>query len=118
MDRLSRLQRCNQEGKMKMENEMNIDVRVSAVEVRMGALEALVNQLTIGKLNSPKSKRLTSEEKVQIKENLLKNVPYDKKGLEGLNGPDLKMLASALEINSFGIKRSELIKKIFVKQKK
>ena len=103
---------------MTMDNEMSFNVRMSAVEIRMGALEAVVNQLTIGKLKNNKSKKLTSAEKSQIKEQLLKNAPYDKKGLEQLKGPELKMLASALEINSFGVKRSELIKKIFVKQKK
>ena len=97
-------------------NEMNMDVRMSAVEIRMGAIEAIVNQLTTGR--NGKSKRLSNAEKSQIKEKLLKNIPYDKKALEALKGPDLKMLASALEINSFGVKRSELIKKIFVKQKK
>jgi hypothetical protein len=96
--------------------EMNMDVRMSAVEIRMGALEAIVSQLTSGK--NGKSQRLSNTEKSQIKEKLLKNVPYDKKALEELKGPDLKMLASALEINSFAVKRSELIKKIFVVQKK
>jgi hypothetical protein len=99
-----------------MENEMNIDVRMSAVEIRMGALEAIVSQLTSGK--NGKFQRLTSAEKTQIKEKLLKSVPYNKKALEELKGPELKMLASALEVNSFGVKRSELIKKIFVAQKK
>ena len=98
--------------------ETNVDVRLSATEIRIGALEAIVNQLTLGKMKSTMSKRLTSEEKSEIKEKLLKNVPYDKKGLEDLNGPNLKMLASALEIYSFGVKRNELIKQIFVKQKK
>jgi hypothetical protein len=96
--------------------EMNMDVRLSAVEIRMGALEAIVNQLTTGK--NGKSQRLTNAAKSQIKEKLLKNVPYDKKALEGLKGPELKMLASALEINSFGVKRSDLMKKIFIAQKK
>jgi hypothetical protein len=103
---------------MKMENETIIDVRMSAAEIRIGALEALVNQLTLGKMKGAMSKRLTKEEKSQKKDELLQKVPYDKKGLEALNGPDLKMLASALEINSFGIKRNDLIKQIFVKQKK
>ena len=101
-----------------MDNETNIDVRMSAVEIRVGALEAMLNQITLGKVLSGNSKRLTNDQKVQIKDKLLKNVPYDKKGLEALNGPDLKFLASALEINSFGVKRSDLIKMIFVKQKK
>lgn len=115
MDCFSCLQCNNQKGEMIM-TEINIDVRMSAIEIRMGALEAIVSQLTSGKIG--KSKRLTNVEKSQIKGQLLKNVPYDKKGLEQLKGPELKMLASALEVNSFGVKRSELAKTIFAKQKK
>ena len=95
----------------------NLKVRLSALEVRMASVEALLNNY-ISSAGTKSSKKMSDVEKDQIKKKLLKRVPYDKRNLEKLNLKDLRMLASAIKINSFGIKRDDLIKVILSKQKK
>ena len=103
---------------MTMGNETeNLKVRLSALEVRMASVEALLNNY-ISAAGTKLSKKMSDVEKDQIKKKLLKRVPYDKRNLEKLNLKDLRMLASAIKINSFGIKRDDLIKVILSKQKK
>ena len=60
----------------------SIDTRLSALEIRMGAVEALLNNLAGS--SSRKTKKLSNEEKERIKAKLLKGVPYDNKKLEKL----------------------------------
>jgi len=94
----------------------SIDTRLSALEIRMGSVEALLNNL-VG--SSPRiSKKLSNAEKERIRAKLLKGVPYDNKKLEKLTAIELKILASAMEINSFGIKRVDIVMAILSKQKK
>lgn len=63
------------------ENE-SIELRVAAIEIHMGAVEALLNNFITA---SPKpSKIISKEEKDRIKAELLKGVPYDNRGLENL----------------------------------
>ena len=58
----------------------SIEFRIAAIEIRMGAVEALLNNLIT---TSPKpSKTVSKEEKDRIKAELLKGVPYDNKELE------------------------------------
>ena len=58
----------------------SIELLVAAIEIRMGAVEALLNNFITA---SPKpSKTVSKEEKDRIKAELLKGVPYDNKGLE------------------------------------
>lgn len=103
---------------MTMGNETeNLKVRLSALEIRMASMEASLHNFA-GVVGSRKSKKMTDVEKDQIKKKLLKRGPYDKRKLEKLNLKDLRMLASAIKINSFGIKREDLIKVILSKQKK
>jgi len=94
----------------------SIDTRLSALEIRMGAVEALLNNLS-GAF-SKKTKKMSDAEKDLMKAELLKGVPYDNKKLEKLKTTELKLLASALEINSFGMKRADIVKSILKKQKK
>ena len=48
----------------------------------------------------------------------LAEVPYVKSQLQSLKTMELKMLASALEVNSFGMKTDDIIKAILTAQKK
>lgn len=94
----------------------SIDTRLSALEIRVGAVEALLNNLAG---SSPRmSKKLSNEEKERIKAKLLKGIPYDNKKLEKLTSIELKILASTMKINSFGMKRVDLVKAILKQQKK
>jgi uncharacterized coiled-coil protein SlyX len=94
----------------------SIDTRLSALEIRMASVEALLNNLAGA---SPrKTKKISVEEKDRMKSELLKGVPYDNKKLEKLNSIELKILASALGINSFGMKRVDIVKGVLSKQKK
>lgn len=95
----------------------NLRVRLSALEIRMASVEASLNNF-VGVAGTRKTKKMSDVEKDEIKKKLLKRAPYDKRKLEKLNLKDLRMLASAMEFNSFGIKRDDLIKAILSKQKK
>ena len=95
----------------------NLKIRLSAMEIRMASVEALLNNF-LGGAGVKKSKKLAGIEKDQIKKKLLAGVPYDKQKLEKLNLKELRMLGSALKISSFGIKRGELINAILSGQKK
>jgi hypothetical protein len=99
--------------------DRNVDVRLSALEIRISALEALVNN-AIGAVSPEQrgSKKKSTEEKEKIKAELLKRVPYEKKGLEDLKTAQLKMLASALRVKAFGLKRDDIVKGVLVAQKK
>jgi len=93
-----------------------IETRLSALEIRMGAVEALLNNLA-GAF-SGKTRKMSDAEKSHMKAELLKGIPYDNKKLEKLKTTELKLLASALGINSFGMKRAAIVKAIITKQKK
>lgn len=103
---------------MTIENEKNFGTRLSAVEIRVSALEGLLNNMIGAASITSKSAKKSSTEKEKTKADLLKKVPYEKKALEGLKSAHLKMLASALNLNSFGIKKDELVKNILEAQKK
>ena len=94
----------------------SIDTRLSALEIRMASVEALLNNLAGS--SSRKTRKISDAEKDRMKSELLKGVPYDNKKLEKLNSIELKILASALGINSFGMKRVDIVKRILSKQKK
>ena len=94
----------------------SIELRVPAIEIRMGAVEALMNNFITDSLKP--SKTVSKEEKDRIKAELLKGVPYNNKGLENLKLTELRLLASAMGINSFGMKRAAVIKAVISKQKK
>jgi hypothetical protein len=103
---------------MTVKNETNnLDLRLSALEIRMASVEASLNNL-VGVASTRKSKKMSEAQKDQMKKRLLRGLPYDKRRIEKLNLTELRILASAIKINSFGIKRDELIKIILSKQKK
>jgi hypothetical protein len=100
-------------------NEKKADVRLSALEIRVTAVEALVNNLTIGAPGvKVGAKKKSDAEKEKMKADLLKGVPYDQKKLSDLTGGQLKMLASALKVKSFGMKREDIVKAVLGVQKK
>ena len=94
----------------------NLKMRLSSMEIRMASVESQLNIL-VGSAAS-KSKKHSTADKEKIKAELLKKAPYDRKKLESLKTTDMRMLASALGIKSFGTKREDLIKAILSKQKK
>jgi hypothetical protein len=97
----------------------NMVVRLAALEIRISALESLVNNAIGASSSEPRpSKKKDASEKEKIKADLLKRVPYDKKALEELGGAKVKMLASALGIKAFGLKQEEIVKAILGAQKK
>ena len=103
---------------MTVKNETNNFItRLSALEIRMASVEASLNNL-VGVAGTKKSKKMSVAEKDQMKKRLLRGVPYDKRRIEKLNLTELRMLASVIQINSFGIKRDELINSILTGQKK
>jgi hypothetical protein len=97
----------------------NQDIRLSALEIRISAVEALVNKaIGAAQAESKGLRRKSNVEKDKIKAELLKGVPYDKKALENLKFTELRMLTSAIGISAFGLKRDQMIKSILGAQKK
>ena len=94
----------------------NLKMRLSAMEIRMASVESQLNIL-LGSA-ARKSKKRSTADKEKVKAELLKKAPYDRKKLESLKTTDMRMLASAMGIKSFGAKREDLIKAILSKQKK
>lgn len=91
------------------------DASDDSLEDRVAALETRVAELTeaLEKGGGKGGKRHTSkDEKDELKAKLMEGVPYDKKSLADLQGKQVKMLASAMGINSFGKGRDEVVGEI------
>ena len=102
---------------MTTENEKILEeLRLAALEIRMGSVEAILNRLVGATAKTSRSR--SNAEKQKLKASLLKKLPYDKNKLDKLTFSELQMLASALGFKSFGIKREEIVKTILSKQKK
>ena len=105
---------------------MEIDEKFDVIAGRLSTVIGLLNRLVEGSPPTEKddrsSKRKANEGKKADKEirkaNLLANGPYDSDGLAELTGRDIKMLASAMKLNSFGMTRDEAVKLISTAQKK
>ena len=93
-----------------------LELRVSALEARVQLLDSLIDKIIKGAETSPKRKT-TREQKEAAKQRLLDAGPYDKKSLEEMGGKDLRILASALNINSFGMARDKIVAAILTSQK-
>ena len=89
----------------------SIEIRVEQLEIRFSDLSKQVENLKEGR-----KRKLSKSEKEAKKQELLKGGPYDKKKLDGLKLMEIKMLASAMEINSFGKQRDEIVKLILDNQ--
>jgi uncharacterized coiled-coil protein SlyX len=97
-----------------MEKEkLDVEKRVSSLETQFAALSEKVESLSaaIGK------RKKTEVEKQARKLKLLEAGPYNKEGLAKLNNREIKMLASALDINSFAKNRDQSVRSILEKQK-
>ena len=99
------------------ETDNNVKTRLSALEIRMASVEALLSNF-VGGSGIRKSKRMSEAEKNQIKEKLLAGIPYNKQKLGELNLQELRMLGSALQIKAFGVNRDQLVNAILSGQKK
>ena len=95
----------------------NVKTRLSALEIRMASVEALLSNL-VGGAGIGKSRKMSESEKDQIKKKLLSGVPYSKLKLEKLSLQELRMLGSALQIKAFGVNRDQLVNAILSGQKK
>ena len=85
----------------------SLGIRVEQLEIKLSELSKEMDGLRKGR-----KRKLTKTEKESIKQELLKGGPYDKKKLDDLKLNEIKMLASAMEINSFGKHRDEIAKLI------
>ena len=90
----------------------SLGIRVEQLEIRVSDLSKEVDSQRKGQ-----KRKLTKTEKETVKQELLKGGPYDKKKLDDLKLNEIKMLASAMEINSFGKQRDEIAKLILGKEK-
>ena len=105
---------------------MDVDEKFEVIAGRLATVVALLNRLVEGSPPTEKddrsSKKKVNEGKKADKElrkaNLLANGPYDADGLADLTGRDIKMLASAMKLNSFGMTRDDAVKLISGAQKK
>ena len=95
----------------------NVKIRISAMEIKVVELEALVSKL-IGMAQPKSCPKICKAEKDHRKSELLDGIPYDKGALEEMKTNDLKMLGAALSIKTFGAKRVDTIKAILSAQKK
>ena len=95
----------------------NVKTRLSALEIRMASVEALLNNF-VGGVGIRKSKKMSEIEKDQVKKKLLAGAPYNKLKLEKLSLQELRMLGSALKIKAFGVNRDQLVNAILSGQKK
>ena len=95
--------------------ENQFDLRLAAIEIRLSSVEAQLSNI-VGAATGQKQKS-SKNDKERMKAELVMNGPYDKEQLEEMKPTNLKLLASALKLNSFGIKKNELVKALLAAQK-
>lgn len=102
-----------------IERMESIDVRLAAIQQHLtGGASAGAKAKAEATETSGKQK-MSKDEKDAVKAKLLKGAPYTKEQLqEKLNGRQVKMLAGAMGVNSFGKGRDEVTKMILAAQKK
>jgi len=108
--------------------EPTIDYRVLELENKVEQLEQTLRNMAgtlIGSVPAGDSTVVSTEKpiskkkrKEQRKAELLKDVPYTQKALKELKLKDLRMLASALNVNCFGMKSDQIFKEVVAAQKK
>jgi hypothetical protein len=84
----------------------SLTARVDALEKRLDEALAVLTKAPAGKAKTGKA------EKDAIKAKLVEKCPYKKADLEKLNGREIKMLASAVGVNSFRQARPDTEKEI------
>lgn len=99
----------------KPNNRELLELRLSSIETKLIELESFVRR-GFGILDSqtePSKKtgraKMTSDQKASRKKSLLEAGPYSEEQLEGMPGPDLKFLAAAMGLDSFGIQKDVLV---------
>jgi hypothetical protein len=100
----------------------NLEIRIAALEIRLGELANLV-QLSIGAAqnNGPAakaSKKMSKAEKEIRTAELMDDAPYTKKQLEEMPVKDIRFIGKASGLNTFGMDKKTLIMKVFAAQKK
>ena len=94
-------------------DKLDFENRVASLETQFVALAAKVERLSAVK----GKRKQTDAEKQARKLKLLEGGPYNKESLAKLNNREIKMLASAMNINTFAKTRKEADQLIFEKQK-
>lgn len=100
------------------EEEPTIDdlkERVKALEARVAEIKESMEGSTTAAKSARGSKKAEKEE---AKQKLLEGAPYSDSDLKAMTGRDLKMLGSALGVNTFGMKTEEVLKVVKQAQKK
>jgi len=105
-------------------NSNGMDVRVSALEIRLTAIESQL-QLIVGaagviqgEIKKPGRVPMTKAAKDARKAELVKGGPYLKANLEEMELKDLRFYASAIGTNPFGKKRDEIVKVVLAAQRR
>ncbi len=95
--------------------ELRVAELVEAGEGGEATAAAAAEETTTSKTGK---KKTSTAEKDKIKKKLAKGIPYKKDKLEGMKASEVKMLCSAMDINSFGLSKDKAIAAIMKEQKK
>ena len=95
----------------------DLQSRIEEMEERLAGLETRVAGAAEEGAGKVTRKKTSKSDKDEKKAELMKGVPYTVKTIAGLSGRDVKMLASAMEINSFG-KARDVVEKLILKSAK
>jgi len=100
----------------KAESKSDIISRLDAIKARIEDIASAM--ISTGNVGGGKKKGSNKAEKEAAKAELLEKGPYGSDELKALMGKEVKMLASAMGINSFGQAREDVEKAILAAQKK
>jgi hypothetical protein len=96
--------------------EMTEDMYESLIE-RLDLLDEKLSAPVEAPANKPRKGSMTKEQKAEFKATLVDDMPYSKADLEAMPNNHLKILASGIDIPSFGVKKVDIIKEIIKAQK-
>ena len=94
-------------------DKTDVETRLASLETQFAALTDKVKSLSA----ATGKRKQTGVEKQARKLKLLEAGPYTKESIAKLNNREVKMLASAMEINTFAKSRVEAVQLILEKQK-
>ena len=95
------------------DDKKDVETRVASLEIQFAALTDKVKSLSA----ATGKRKQTGVEKQARKLKLLEAGPYTKESIAKLNNREVKMLASAMDINTFAKSRDEAVRLILEKQK-
>ncbi len=96
-----------------------LELRIKALEGRVAELQEKITADPAGNVKGKAGpKKMDDKQKKILKRKLLEKAPYKKAALVSMKSKNLRILASAFKINSFGKKGEEIITMILKAQKK